>query len=87
MRIKGIWDLQIKKKKKMAGTNFILCTQDVTYLQIMSELEKLYGVLCPKSKYFAFCILQRIIGVTRLPGCSSHHYDLVEISPEQSHPI
>lgn len=41
VHIKGVWDLQIKiKKKKMAGTNFILCKQDVTHLQIMSELEK-----------------------------------------------
>lgn len=26
----------------MAGTNFILCKQDVTYLQIVSELERIF---------------------------------------------
>lgn len=41
VHIKGIWGLQIKKKK-MAGTHFILCEQDVTYLQILTELEKVF---------------------------------------------
>lgn len=88
MHVKGIWDLQIKK---MSGTHLILCKQDVTYLQTLSELEKVLKTshifFCPKSKYFALCILQRAIGVTRLPGNSSHPYALMEMTPGQSHPI
>lgn len=88
MHVKGAWDLQIKE---MVGTHFILCKQDMAYLQMLSELGKGfktgYIVFCPKSKYFALCILQRALGVTRLPGRSSYPYALTEMTPGQSHPI
>ena len=88
MHVNSAWDLQIKK---MVGTHFVLCKQDVAYLQKLSVLEKVfktsYILFCPKSKYLALCILQRATGVTRLPGHSSHPYALMEMTTGQSHPI
>lgn len=40
----------------MAGTNFILCKQDITYLQIMSELEKVFKI-CTLPQIKVLCFL------------------------------